>query len=132
MDVTLLIVHQTISAIIYQSNYILESGYGVPTPPPPSYNTPNAGINSGYGTPRPGFNGGISTPRPSYGGGTIAPRPVGPTLVSPQPVNNNFVNNQQTLSQTFPASNNYNAGNNFQNQVRHLLFYLSKLSYYLT
>ena len=93
---------------------MIESGYGVPTPPPPSYNTPNAG----YGTPRPGFNGGLSTPQPNYGGGTIAPRPVGPNLVSPQPVNNNFVNSQQTLSQTFPASNNYNAGNNFQNQVR--------------
>ena len=78
------------------------------------------------GAPRPSYNGGLSTPRPNYGGGTIAPRPVGPSLVSPQPVNNNFVNSQQTLSQTFPASNNYVSGNSFQNQVIHEL---SKLNH---
>ena len=95
------------------------AGYGAPTPPPPNggYNTPN----SNFGTPRPSYSGGISTPNPSYGGGgTIAPRPIAPAA----PINGNF-NSQQTLSQTFPASNNYNTGNNLvrQPQVNNKLFY---------
>ena len=87
---------------------IFLAGYGAPTPPPPSgYGTPNAGI----GTPRPSYSGGLSTPQPNYGG-TIAPNQnfnsFGPAINS----------NQQTLAQTFPANNNYNSGNNFnQNQV---------------